>query len=180
MMIIPRGLKRSLRLGAASAVVLAGVATPATAVDFEYSGYARAHFSMNLSNNTTWKNGVTETSQGGRHELSMARFSGKIESSWDFGAFQIGSVFRVVEEHETSYEKGLENTSILGPVAVTNHDVSLLASVWPPGSTAVDFATLVFATAGLARRSVVTLYKLGRVSLAGLVVVFVTRRLSPG
>jgi|GEM_PF-336729 len=140
MMIIPRGLKRSLRLGAASAVVLAGVATPATAVDFEYSGYARAHFSMNLSNNTTWKNGVTETSQGGRHELSMARFSGKIESSWDFGAFQIGSVFRVVEEHETSYEKGLENTSILGPVAVTNHDVSLLAPV-PPGFTAVDLAT---------------------------------------
>jgi hypothetical protein len=156
MMIIPRGLKRSLRLGAASAVVLAGVATPATAVDFEYSGYARAHFSMNLSNNTTWENGVLENSQGGEGELSMARFSGKIESSWDFGAFQIGSVFRVVEEHETSYEKGLEKATFNGPVALTNHDISNplnpLFGVgfapppngtgvgWPPGFSAIDLA----------------------------------------
>ncbi|MDF1817134.1 MAG: hypothetical protein P1U54_00685 [Immundisolibacteraceae bacterium] len=143
MMIIPRGLKRSLRLGAASAVVLAGVATPATAVDFEYSGYARAHFSMNLSSNTSLKNGFGDSNQGGRYEMSMARFSGKIESSWDFGAFQIGSVFRVVEEHETSYEKGLENSTILGPIVAKNHDLTVAGNPLailglPPGTTGVD------------------------------------------
>lgn len=156
MMINNRGLKRSLLQCVASAAALVVVATPAAAVDFEYSGYARAHFSMNLSNNTSWKNGITEASQGGRNELSMARFSGKIESSWDFGAFQIGSVFRVVEEYETSYEKGLEKATFNGAAALTNHDISnplnpLFAlgfapppappgPGFPPGFTALDFA----------------------------------------
>ncbi|MEL0082070.1 MAG: DUF1302 family protein [Gammaproteobacteria bacterium] len=151
-MINPRGLKRSLRFAAASAAVLTAVATPASAVDFEYSGYARAHFSMNLSSNSSLKNGLNEGSnQGGRYEMSMARFSGKIESSWDFGAFQIGSVFRVVEEHETNYEQGLEDATFLGPIVTTNHDISVLAPPGPtnpPGLTTIDALALA-GTGGL-------------------------------
>ena len=161
-----RSLSSSLKVALGSAAVLAAVATPATAVDFEYSGYIRGHFSMNLSNNTSWKNGLTENGQGGEGELSMARFSGKIESSWDFGAFQIGSVFRVVEELETSYEKGLENSTFNGASALTNHDISNpgnplfglgftpppplgvgTGAGWPAGFSALDFA---LANAGVA------------------------------
>ncbi|RLA14849.1 MAG: hypothetical protein DRQ60_06270, partial [Gammaproteobacteria bacterium] len=112
MMITFRGLKRSLRLSASSAVVLAAIATPATAVDFEYSGYLRAHYSMNLSENSTWQDGVTEQKQGGKGQLSMERYSGKIEHSTDFGIFQLGGVLRATEDKQTDYEHDLEKATI--------------------------------------------------------------------
>ncbi|MBV1961670.1 MAG: hypothetical protein KUG52_06735, partial [Immundisolibacteraceae bacterium] len=87
-------LTSSLKVALGSAAVLAAVATPAAAVDFEYSGYLRAHYSINLSNNTSFRNGITEETFGGEGELSMARYSGKLEASINFGKFQISSVMR--------------------------------------------------------------------------------------
>lgn len=142
MMIKNRGLKRLLLQSVASAAALVVVATPAAAVDFEYSGYARAHFSMNLSDNASWEDGVTAKEIGGKGELSMARFSGKIESSWDFGAFKISSVFRVSEEHDTDYVKDLDDATKLGPLAVINHAIGAahpLALVGAAGLTGIDF-----------------------------------------
>ena len=114
-------LTSSLKVALGSAVMLAAVATPATAVDFEYSGYLRTHLSVNLSNNTSWRNGLTEESFGGEGELSMARFSAKLETSFDFGSFQIGALMRGTEDHLTGYERDLQRATLLNPVAVTNH-----------------------------------------------------------
>lgn len=113
--------RRSALTSGIGVLALVGVSLPATAVDFEYSGYLRSHLSLNLSNNTSWRNGLTEESIGGEGELSMARFSGKIEASFDFGAFQIGSVMRATEDHLTGYERDLKRATFLNPVAVTNH-----------------------------------------------------------
>ncbi|MBV1929445.1 MAG: hypothetical protein KUG81_08045 [Gammaproteobacteria bacterium] len=136
-------LTSSLKVALGSAVMLAAVATPATAVDFEYSGYLRAHYSMNLSNNTSYRNGITEESIGGEGELSMARYSGKLEASFNFGKFQISSVMRATEDHVTGYERDLERATFNNPVAVTNHVISAthpLTAFGGFGNTALDFA----------------------------------------
>ena len=117
-------LTSSLKVALGSAVMLAAVATPAAAVDFEYSGYLRAHYSINLSNNTSFRNGITEESIGGEGELSMARYSGKLEASFNFGKFQISSVMRATEDHVTGYERDLERATFFNPVAITNHVIT--------------------------------------------------------
>lgn len=120
-------LTSSLKVALGSAAVLAAVATPAAAVDFEYSGYLRAHYSINLSNNTSFRNGITEETFGGEGELSMARYSGKLEASINFGKFQISSVMRATEDHVTGYERDLERATFLNPVATTNHVITSAA-----------------------------------------------------
>lgn len=141
--------RRSALTSGLGLLALVGVSLPASAVDFEYSGYLRSHLSLNLSNNTSWRNGLTEESLDGEGELSMARFSGKIEASFDFGAFQIGSVLRATEDHLTGYERDLERASILNPIAATNHTILpghplfplgpfLPPPGLPPGATTLD------------------------------------------
>ena len=107
-----------------SAILAPGMAR---AVEFEYSGYIREHLSMNLQDSKEFEpkgspggNPVTLMGDdfGGAGEFSMIRHSGKLEASADFGPFQIAGVGRIVRETHTSYERGLQNASKLGPAYV--------------------------------------------------------------